>query len=186
MPKPAPRPCRVCDEPFAPAIKHTVTLCPKPSCRATDRRRKNGQFERQPLVVDGRKRCGKCDRWLALDEFAQRSNRTSGVQSACRSCLAEQALTYSRSDAGKDARLARKYGVTLTWYRDRLDEQDHRCAICRAPENDDRELSVDHDHETGIARRLLCHGCNVGLGFFRDDPALLRAAAEYVEHHRVA
>ena len=64
--------------------------------------------------------------------------------------------------------------------------QGGRCAICRQPETHrDRSgsvqpLGVDHDHRTGKVRGLLCHSCNTALGYFRDDPALLTAAAEYV------
>jgi hypothetical protein len=54
------------------------------------------------------------------------------------------------------------------------------CAICRAAPAG----HVDHDHVTGAVRELLCFNCNGGLGQFRDDPAVLRAAADYVERHR--
>ena len=57
--------------------------------------------------------------------------------------------------------------------------QDGRCFICgQIPSS--RGLLLDHDHETGKMRALLCHNCNGGLGFFRDDPELLVKAAGYV------
>lgn len=56
------------------------------------------------------------------------------------------------------------------------------CAICkkRAWEFDKR-LAVDHDHNTGHIRGLLCTNCNVGLGHFKDNQAYLNAAIEYLK-----
>lgn len=63
-----------------------------------------------------------------------------------------------------------------------LEAQDGVCAVCAvAP-----AAQVDHDHETGRVRELLCFNCNGGLGQFRDDPEVLRRAAEYVERHALA
>lgn len=50
------------------------------------------------------------------------------------------------------------------------------CVICGDP-----ATVVDHDHRTGHIRGALCHPCNTGLGFFRDDPTLLELAALYVQ-----
>lgn len=61
--------------------------------------------------------------------------------------------------------------------------QDGLCAICKQPLTQGKHTHVDHCHQTGRVRGLLCRGCNVGLGNFQDDPALLRAAADYLDAH---
>jgi hypothetical protein len=86
--------------------------------------------------------------------------------------------------------MSRLYGLTLEQF-DRLREtQQYRCAICAKHEDALRSilhkgqpgrLTVDHDHLSGRIRKLLCRNCNVVLGHAKDDAALLRAAADYIE-----
>ena len=65
-----------------------------------------------------------------------------------------------------------------------LEQQNNACAICGIDANDlERELSVDHNHETMQVRGLLCGLCNVGLGYFKDDTTLLSMAMEYLVVH---
>ena len=45
-------------------------------------------------------------------------------------------------------------------------------------------MHADHCHATGVIRGFLCRACNVGLGHFKDDPELMRRAAEYIERYR--
>jgi len=78
-----------------------------------------------------------------------------------------------------DTEFRKKFGIGLHQYQTILEQQGGVCYICG--NQDFRNLAVDHDHKTGKVRRLLCTSCNTGLGKFRDDPALLRKAAEYVE-----
>ncbi|TMD23132.1 MAG: hypothetical protein E6I99_07910 [Chloroflexi bacterium] len=66
-----------------------------------------------------------------------------------------------------------------------LAAQNTLCAICRCPSNSTykgrmRQLGVDHDHLTGQIRGLLCNGCTAGLGYFRNNPDFLLAAAQYL------
>lgn len=77
----------------------------------------------------------------------------------------------------KASRLWHKYGITEAEFTIRREAQGGRCLICLTPEP---KLVVDHDHETGKVRGLLCHRCNVGLGWFRDDVTRLKRAAKYL------
>ncbi len=184
MPKPVPRPCRICGEMFSPQIKHSVTLCPKDACRRADYRLKKGIVSPPPVIVDGRRRCNRCGETKSVDEFPKRNNRRSGVQSQCKSCCAAQLREYNASPEGRSVRYMREYGVDVVWFKDTLDRQGGCCACCGTPAPDDIfEMVLDHDHETGVARGILCRLCNVGIGSFRDDPDRLRAAAKYLRNN---
>lgn len=82
-------------------------------------------------------------------------------------------------------RLRHKYGITPEEHQTMLDKQGGVCAICKAPPPDDRHygLFVDHDHETGEVRGLLCLHCNTALGMANDDPSRLRELIAYLERH---
>lgn len=80
-----------------------------------------------------------------------------------------------------DTEFRKKFGIGLHQYQTILQEQNGVCYLCGQP--DFRNLAVDHCHKTGRVRRLLCTSCNTGLGKFKDDPELLRKAANYVEQN---
>lgn len=66
-------------------------------------------------------------------------------------------------------------------YERLLEQQNNSCAICGIDASKlNKELSVDHNHKTLQVRGLLCTYCNVGLGYFKDDTALLSMAIEYL------
>ena len=90
---------------------------------------------------------------------------------------------------GKNAYYKRVYGITEAEYEAKKVEQGHRCYICGSEgfmigtNNHTEKLAVDHNHNTGNVRKLLCHNCNRGLGLFQDNAELLRKAAEYLDTH---
>lgn len=106
----------------------------------------------------------------------------------------EESLAYLRDYSKRNHRKNRdrhfraKYGITIDDYDALMEAQGNACAICGGRESRFvrkevarlRSLSVDHDHETGEVRGLLCGDCNVGLGAFRDDPAKLDRAKAYI------
>lgn len=80
-----------------------------------------------------------------------------------------------------DSRLRRR-SMTLDQFHALYESQDFCCAICCEYLNLSlpNTVHVDHCHRTGGNRGILCAGCNIGLGAFKDNPAALRAAADYV------
>ena len=89
----------------------------------------------------------------------------------------------------KDAHYRRTFGLSFEQVKEKFHEQGGRCAICRRGisllNGSPREMraNLDHHHETGLVRSLLCHHCNAGLGSFFDSPEILEAAAEYLRRH---
>jgi hypothetical protein len=77
----------------------------------------------------------------------------------------------------------RRYGLTPEEYERMLAAQGGRCAICRtgSPGKRFKKFAVDHCHETGVIRGLLCHRCNVALGQFDDDTSVLLEAVRYLQ-----
>jgi hypothetical protein len=73
--------------------------------------------------------------------------------------------------------MKRHYDIDLEEYERLYEQQEGRCKICKEPKN---RLGVDHCHETGKVRGLLCRKCNAGIGMLNDDPNLVRAALEYL------
>lgn len=70
-----------------------------------------------------------------------------------------------------------------------LQDQNGCCAICdrhitEFGEGRGKTLGVDHNHDTGVVRGLLCHACNAGIGLLREDVSLLERAIKYLRHHK--
>ncbi len=78
----------------------------------------------------------------------------------------------------------KRYGMTIADHDAMIKKQNGVCVICGDPPGVIGRwstLHIDHDHATGKVRGLLCHGCNVGLGLFRDSSKFLKNAARYLD-----
>lgn len=75
--------------------------------------------------------------------------------------------------------IRQRYRMTPANFEQMREEQENKCKICR--EEFDGRIHIDHCHRTDRVRALLCQGCNVGLGNFRDNPAYLAEAIGYLE-----
>lgn len=72
------------------------------------------------------------------------------------------------------------YGISIDEYDNMVKQQGGVCALCGRADPYGRNLAVDHDHDTGKIRGLLCTHCNFALGLVRDDVSVLQKMVEYL------
>ncbi|MCA0145532.1 endonuclease domain-containing protein [Blastococcus sp. LR1] len=124
-------------------------------------------------VPAGFRWCPACRQAVAVEDFTKNSALVSGFGTRCKPC---------HNAESKEAYWRRRYGITKAVVDRIRASQGDRCAIC----GDAAPQHLDHDHDSGRIRALLCQRCNHGLGLFRDEPDLMHAAALYVRGHREA
>ena len=157
------------------------------------------------------KRCKVCAEPKPLSEFYAASGTRDGYRLECKSCnLAIRAAKYrenprpaidralrwqrdnperhearqreyvasgKKSVANRKSHLKRKYGLTLEGFDALLASQGGGCAICGRIGAD----NVDHDHETGEVRGILCFKCNVAIGLLDEDARRALSAGAYLD-----
>jgi len=76
-----------------------------------------------------------------------------------------------------------KYGMELEEVEKMFEAQNYCCAICHKPTKLGGKLNakVDHCHSTGKVRGILCHACNIGIGFLEDNILVLESAIAYLK-----
>lgn len=99
--------------------------------------------------------------------------------------LRERKRRRDNPDYFAEKKYKEKYGITLDEYGEILKEQGGSCAICGQDRGTrDRRMDVDHCHETGGVRGILCEPCNKGIGMFLDNPEWLESAAHYLRSYK--
>lgn len=150
------------------------------------------------------KLCKRCGATKSLEDFHKDKKSKDGHCFYCKECNKSKTRAYyaeldktaekqrgkqrSENGAYRDYQYQKKYGISLEEYNDLLEKQGGKCAICgitREECNDKRALPVDHDHETGHVRGILCHSCNRAIGLLKDSPENLRKAADYLENQPI-
>ena len=159
------------------------------------------------------KKCANCGLEKDLTEFSKDKQQKDGYTYSCKDCRNkkynqwaknnkdkvreknsknhEKRKSYYQSEEGvkssRKAHLKRMFGITLEEYDKKLNEQNGVCEICSEPEKSIRNnfLAVDHSHETGKIRGLLCTNCNRALGLFKDNIELLEKAIKYLKKHKI-
>lgn len=120
------------------------------------------------------KKCFTCKVEKPLSGFHKDKTGVHGVYGECKEC----ACARRRNNY-----YVREYGLSLEEFQALVDLQNSSCAICEDPLDldDRRRTHVDHDHETGIVRGILCVNCNVAIAGLRHNPIILKAAIAYLE-----
>jgi hypothetical protein len=188
------RPCRKCGvddrfpsghcQPCSRSRKRNLTseLASKPcvSCGSTDRNKRgnckpcgnerSAEWRNAPGVLNTPcKHCGELDR----DRYGN-----------CRPCSKTRSREWARANKNRvnPRNRLKKYGITQEQFSELLSSQKGACPICEDPLP--QRFVVDHDHNTGVVRGLLCNPCNLALGLLRDEPRIMQRAASYITKAR--
>ncbi len=146
-------------------------------CKVCARRRLREQrvlrakLNYRPPPPGFQKMCPFCKETKPAERFCRAIRESDGLQTYCKDCKSY----FCR---------LKRYGLLLGEFEKILDSQGGRCAICNKDlDVDRRNRHLDHCHETGAIRGILCRGCNNGLGSFQDNPEILEKAAIYLRRN---
>jgi hypothetical protein len=122
--------------------------------------------------------CKGCNESLPIDVFVKDRRNKDGRGSRCKPCV--NAAAVYNPDRQRKYKLKHFYGITPDKYNEMYVEQEGACEICLKKFS---KLHVDHCHDSGKVRGLLCHNCNVALGHLGDNLSILQNAISYLAKH---
>ena len=142
--------------------------------------------------------CSKCRIEKSLSNFTKDKNRKYGRRYTCKECDSKAGIKWRKQHPGRAAAIvAKSYrkhrakrilegrcyhsGITVKEYLEMFRTHNGKCDICGVSHLElNKGLCIDHNHETGKVRGLLCDSCNKMLGHSKDNPVLLEKAAVYL------
>jgi hypothetical protein len=130
------------------------------------------------FILVSEKICRKCGKIKPSSFFAKSSVEADRLQKWCKLCRKEHYDTNARKVFFNH--VERMYGLTKEQYIKMVADQKECCAICGLQ----TKLHVDHDHNTGKVRELLCSACNTSLGSVKDNSEILKSMIEYLKKHK--
>lgn len=132
------------------------------------------------------KRCSKCGEDKPLEEFYADHSMKDGLWSSCKVCvrLRKRAYRHANPDLVRrqkwEHKLCSTYGLAVEEFAWRLYRQSFHCQICTRRLEANRDTHVDHNHETGEVRGLLCNGCNTALGHLCENEVTMYRMIFYI------
>ena len=138
------------------------------------------------------KTCSNCKQEKSFAEYNKSKNHRHGLHPFCKECRAIKTKEYMKDPIRNQRNKARAkkwreenperakiliqnwnrfhlYGLTPEQHQEMLERQDYRCLSCK----EEKPLVVDHNHETGEVRALICQRCNIAVGFVENGAAKL-------------
>lgn len=143
--------------------------------------------------LKGYKLCSRCKNIKPESEFYKNKSKEDGYSHNCKEC--GKYYTKKWKSENRDAvkrynkknsinrNLIKRYGITLDDKRNMLNIQNNRCKICGNEFEEESSAFVDHKHENGLVRGLLCTKCNTAIGYLQDNPKIIANAMLYVSQN---
>lgn len=158
-------------------------------------------------IIGNTKYCTKCKEYLDFSHFSKKRTGVNGLNSVCRLCNKKRIDIYYKEENNKikekdrvrnnrvtengltsarERKIKVQYNISGEEYAQMIKDQSNLCAICNKPETAGsryggiRALAIDHHHESGRVRGLLCNKCNSAIGLLYEDTELFRKAIEYL------
>jgi hypothetical protein len=122
---------------------------------------------------------GKCHECYN-EHYREKHRRKSDVE---RKNVYQERKAKTTFVSRKNDRLIRIFGITIDTFDEMLREQNGRCYICSKPFSDQLKANIDHNHNTGQVRKLLCSPCNTTLGLLNENPEIFDACISYLNEH---
>jgi predicted nucleic acid-binding Zn ribbon protein len=128
--------------------------------------------------------CGQV--WHNQRRSADKTAARLAAQAPCQACggaVPPERRVFCSQECMYISRVPNAHGLTASQFDDLLSSQGRSCAICGTSDWGVKGPQIDHNHETGAVRGILCVNCNNALGRFKEDVDVMRRAAEYLERH---
>lgn len=146
------------------------------------------EFHRSKKEKDGRvDRCKVCHSEYRKQHHIENKERNSSMRKKWEELNRERMIKYRKGwikihpKNATNYWLKNRYGITVDQKEQMRIQQDNKCAICGMTFIESKFIHVDHDHSSGKVRSLLCHGCNLMIGYGKESIATLKRACEYLE-----
>lgn len=130
--------------------------------------------------------CKKCGN----DNLLSDEMKWSPLPSWCKNCFKKYGKEYKEVHSttvrqNRNKTFKYKYGITIEKYEQMLLEQENKCLACERNFSEQIRPDVDHNHLTKKVRGILCHSCNLALGYLKDNEDIIQRLLDYIKNSKV-